>query len=601
LKNLISLLRRSLSADATSKRPARRSVPLALEALEQRDVPAAITLPTNLTGGNGAVWSGFTSDDTDGFHLTDAQLGTLVNAFDNFWTLSVNGSLFNPGTNATLTTDTVARTLQSGTVQIDGLNVSQQFMVFRNGPVMRVLVKLQNATAETVEASISLNGNLGADTATTIGRTSSGDATFTTADRWVIFGGGTNIPVSSIIIGGPGASAEKPTAVAGAAGDDVFATSYDVSLRAGQTRYLMFYTRLNDTVANAASQITRFDNNASVNEGKFLRGLTLKQRREILNWNIQPHYIVVGSGAGTQPLVQVRNGFGQFLYTLQAYESGFQGGVHVAMGDINGDTVPEIIVAPGAGRGPEVRIFNAFTGKLVRSFNAFDPGYRGGVNIATGDVNGDGAADIIVGMGVSAASIPQVKAFDGRTGDELFRVLAYDNSFTGGVRVASADFNNDGFDDIITAPGAGINSKVRGLDSTKLSDADDENDELFNFNAYDDGMRAGVFVNTGDFNGDGTPDIITGTGSGVVSNVKTFNGINRTQLRSFQPHDDFFTGGVRVAAADLNGDGAADLVLGGGPGQISSVNVLNGRNNQFIRAFRAFIPAYTNGVFLAAY
>lgn len=601
MKNLISSVQRSLSSGTTPARPTRRSTPLALEALEARDNPAPVTLPINLNGGSGAIWSGFTSDDVDGFHLTDAQLGTLVNAFDNFWTLSVNGSVFDPGTTADLTVNTLVRTLQSGTVNIDGLNVSQQFMVYRNSPVMRVLVKLSNPTNAAVDATVSLNGNLGADTGTTVSGTSSGDTTFTTADRWVIFSGGTNIPVSSIVLGGPGATAERPTTVSGATGDDVFASTFEVSLRAGQTRYLMFYTRLNDTVANARSAITTFDNNQQVNANRLLFGLTQQQRREILNWNFQPKYIAVSADAGGQPIVQVRNGFGQFLYSFMPYEQGFRGGVRVAMGDINGDTIPEIIVTPGAGRAPEVRIYNAFTGQFVKSFFAYDQSFRGGVYVATGDVNGDGAADIITGTGAGTFSHPIVRAFDGRTLTQVFQVRAFDDSFTGGVRVAAADFNADGRADILAAPGAGIGSNVRGFNSANLGDTDTTNDELFNFNAYDAGFTGGVFVSTGDTNGDGVADIITGSDSGQVTSVRIFNGTNRTRIREIQAYDDFFQGGVRVGATDVNGDGAADILTGIGPGLLSSVNVLNGRSGQFIRAFRAFAIPFTSGEFVAGY
>jgi hypothetical protein len=614
LKNLISLFRRSQSSATQPARAVRRSTSLSVERLEQRDVPA--TLPINLTGGGGAVWSGFNSDDVDGFHLTDAQFGTLVNAFDNFWTLSVNGNVFNPGTDATLTTNSLVRNLLSNSQTIDGLSVSQQFTVFRDSPIMRVLVRLQNTTSNTVDATIALNGNLGADTATVVSSTSSGDSTFSTSDRWVIFSGGANIPVSSIVIGGPGQTAEQPTTVAGANGDDVFATSYEVSLRAGQTRYLLFYTRLDSSSTDARSAMGTFDNVRKLTTARMLFGMTNLQRRQVLNWNFQPKFVAVAADAGGQPIVKIFNESGQFLYSFLAYEPTFRGGVHVAMADINGDTIPEIIVAPGAGRAPEVRIYNVFTGQLVRSFLAYNSEFRGGVFVAAGDVNGDGVADIVTGMGAGANGRPFVRAFNGLNRQMLFQVRAYAAGFTGGVRVAVADFNDDGVADILTAPGAGLGSKIRGLDSTMLADnnytvADDTdpdtdehnelNDELFNFNAYDDTFHGGVFIATGDTNGDGTADIITGNGEGLEATVKVFNGLNRTQLRSTTVYDPTFQGGVRVATADVNGDGRADIITGVGPGILSSVNYLNGADGKLLRFLSAFPAAFVGGEFVAGY
>src|SRR5438045_2768183 len=48
-----------------------------------------------------------------------------------------------------------------------------------------------------------------------------------------------------------------------------------------------------------------------------------------------------------------------------------------------------------AGGGPHVRVVDGDTGAEVRSFFAYDPTFTGGVRVAVGDVNGDGVADIV--------------------------------------------------------------------------------------------------------------------------------------------------------------------------------------------------------------
>src|ERR1051325_10977397 len=59
------------------------------------------------------------------------------------------------------------------------------------------------------------------------------------------------------------------------------------------------------------------------------------------------------------------------------------------------------------------------------------PGYAGGLRVAVGDVNGDGVADLVTGTSSGGAVI---KVFDGRTGAEVRAFNAFDPSFTGGVR-----------------------------------------------------------------------------------------------------------------------------------------------------------------------
>lgn len=77
----------------------------------------------------------------------------------------------------------------------------------------------------------------------------------------------------------------------------------------------------------------------------------------------------------------------------------------------------------------------------------FDPHFTGEVRVACGDLNGDGYDDVICAAGPGGG--PNVTAFSGRDGSRLCSFFAYDPAFTGGVFVAAADLNGDGYDDII--------------------------------------------------------------------------------------------------------------------------------------------------------
>ena len=300
--------------------------------------------------------------------------------------------------------------------------------------------------------------------------------------------------------------------------------------------------------------------------------------------------LVVGADAGAGPQV---NAFDvadlglirQFL----AYAPSFNGGVRVAEGDVNGDGRADLVTGVGTGAGPHVKVFDGATGALVRSFFAYDAALTGGVFVAAGDVNRDGRVDIVTGAGPSGG--PQVKVFDGANGSLLRSFFAYAPSFTGGVRVAAGDVSGDGRADIITGAGAGAGPQVKVFDGADGS-------LLRSFVAYDAAFTGGVFVAAGDVSGDGRADLITGAGSSGGPHVKVFDGATGHTLHSFLGYGPSFTGGVRVAAGDFNSDGFADVVTGAGPGGSPNVKVFSGATGAQLRSFLAFDPSFTGGVFV---
>lgn len=77
-------------------------------------------------------------------------------------------------------------------------------------------------------------------------------------------------------------------------------------------------------------------------------------------------------------------------------------------------------------------------------------------------------------------------------------------------------------------------------------------------------------IATADLNGDGVPDTIFVTGPGTPVRLSTVSGIDGSRmLLPFDPFGGNFTGGAFVAAADLDGDGQAEIIVapdeGGGP------------------------------------
>src|SRR5262245_40956994 len=137
------------------------------------------------------------------------------------------------------------------------------------------------------------------------------------------------------------------------------------------------------------------------------------------------------------------------------------------------------------------------------------------------------AKDIVTGT--DSGPIAHVKAFNGNTGTETASFFAYGPSFAGGVRVATGDVNGDGTADIITGAGPGGGPHVKAFSGIDQS-------ELKSFFAYPPAFTGGIFVAAGDVTGDHVDDIFTGTDSTTAAHVKVFNGTSGAEIASFLPY-----------------------------------------------------------------
>ena len=159
----------------------------------------------------------------------------------------------------------------------------------------------------------------------------------------------------------------------------------------------------------------------------------------------------VGADAGGGPRVRVYNSdTNEVLFDAFVYDPSFTGGVRVAVGDVTGDGVPDLVTAAGFGGGPHIRIYDGATFQLVSEFFAYESNFRGGAFVAVGDLTGNGKASIITGAGNGGGPLVKVFNLDGTLTRAFF---AYSTIFRGGVRVASGDVNGDGVSDIVTRRG----------------------------------------------------------------------------------------------------------------------------------------------------
>ena len=260
-----------------------------------------------------------------------------------------------------------------------------------------------------------------------------------------------------------------------------------------------------------------------------------------------------------------------------------------AMGDFNVDGINDILAVPGPGGGPNLKVISGKDLKVIKSIYVFQSGFTGGLNVATGDVNGDGFKDIIIGTDAGAG--PHVKVYSGKDYSVLRSFYAFSAGFRGGVRVASADTNGDGLADIIVSTASGSSSHVKvfsGLDNTVLS-------SFFAFKINP--KSGGTFVSTADLNGDGRAEIISGMGAGNAPQVSVYNSATKA-LDTFMAYGQNFLGGVRVAAI-TTANGKAVVVTGSGPGGGPNVRTFDAANKfKLIDSFFAGPKDNLSGVIL---
>lgn len=260
--------------------------------------------------------------------------------------------------------------------------------------------------------------------------------------------------------------------------------------------------------------------------------------------------IVVAAGRNEKPIIKIFNNKLELLNEFQAYADKFTKGFNLTVAHLYNAQAAVIITAPNEGGGPHIRIFND-QGILITDFFAFDPNIYSGVNVTAGDINKDGKMEIIAGAG--AQSEPKVKIFD-NSGQFIREFMAYDKKVKSGVSVLAFDANADGQADIITAPYMDAAAEVKVFNPEGVI--------INKFEAYPKNFIGGINLSSGDIDNDKTAEIFTSPGFGMEDQIKFFAPDGKVKINTGFIIFPGFKGGTSITGADLDNDGQTELIAG---------------------------------------
>lgn len=226
-------------------------------------------------------------------------------------------------------------------------------------------------------------------------------------------------------------------------------------------------------------------------------------------------------------------------------------GINVALGSTDEGPSPEIVTGPGPGsdRGSRVKLFDNDNTPLL-GFDAYPPGMDAGVDVALGDMDGDGQDEIITAPGPGYE--PHVKFFNADDPTQVQGLRAYPTDFLYGLHVSAGDIDDDGIDEIIVVPMAGSKPSVKIFKS--------DGTEVHNFFAFVEEMRSGMDVAVGNMDEDNNEEIIVVPGPNQAPLVRIYEA-DGVFVREFLAYDRTQRNGVRLSAGDVRLSSSADEIV----------------------------------------
>jgi hypothetical protein len=299
-------------------------------------------------------------------------------------------------------------------------------------------------------------------------------------------------------------------------------------------------------------------------------------------------------GAGGVKVYDPKSGRLRFTIPEERLRSeGFREGLRVATGDLNGDGVPDIAVSQDFVTNSKVKVFDGIDGRQLVSLRPYNnvSFCRGVVELAIGDVNGDGWNDLVVGQNCDVSVTVRVFSGDpnanwrqlgaelrpfGAVGTRLVSLAIADQNVRGGANRGLL-WANATVDNVAT---------IRAFQWNNAAAFDEVLGSRFNPFGATSGQ--GIRIASGDVNGDGVEDVIASLGPGQPPTIRTFDGARYGQpiVNTFPSSNQAkAVDAVFIDAFDYNGDGVTD--------QIAAFDSPGGLTTEVRKFSAAGVPAGT--------
>ncbi|HBR80426.1 MAG: hypothetical protein UX09_C0032G0013 [Candidatus Uhrbacteria bacterium GW2011_GWE2_45_35] len=240
--------------------------------------------------------------------------------------------------------------------------------------------------------------------------------------------------------------------------------------------------------------------------------------------------IILGNGLGNEPRVTVLRQDGSEIGNFLAYSADMGTGITLVTCDINQDGINEIVTGTQYGGGPHVRVFNNLGEPVGEGFFAYNEAFRGGINLACGDIDADGKNELVTGPGPSGGPHVRIWSFDNNSWNLKNEFFAFDANDRRGVIP------------FVKSDGGLVISSAKGSNIDVVS--------------YDDQLKIKK-LSTITNNSFGAIDLSEIKDETVLSllngQIIDENGLEKLSISSS-------TGGSKIAVIDLNNDGQDEII-----------------------------------------
>jgi hypothetical protein len=230
---------------------------------------------------------------------------------------------------------------------------------------------------------------------------------------------------------------------------------------------------------------------------------------------------------------------------------------------------------------PRVYVIDPYSGDSTSFVPYDDPSFRGGVRVAVGNVDADpNTVEIVTAPGPGRVGEVRVFSLDG-VEKPSFRFLPFGRRWVRGVEVAVGDVDGDGVDDLVAGASRGQGSVAVARSTTTAFVAQPKK----SFTAFGGTYTGGAAVAV-----QGVGRIVVGSGMGLTPTVKVFDvlGSRPKAVSQFAPNVPAGTGGVTLNTQFFSAASVPQVMVAGGRNENSAVGTYKDDKNPPTKTFNSF-------------